>query len=296
MDEMQFRYTKAKQANHLSFRYNLRLRLAVIERLRNMYIYYDYAHHKAEAVAELRRELFGEEVEIVTDGMLDSEMEDWTENLKNGSFQSHTYFSKRSYKAEKQTINFLPTIRLPCILIWNKLMRIQNFLCSKFRVISRFHVLFTIIDKISDNSFEGASTLVVTPDPSPNQVPCKITNCTDRHRTNIFYLTILSYFRVTPLFRYSVSNIPNEWGWIDGKSTENDQSLHRQQFRHNTLHLTYDCPGSSICVGRIKGRNSKIHKWASDFQRLWYHNSEHRNPLGTATYEYSSMHVDTHWN
>ena len=76
MDEMQFRYTKAKQANHLSFRYNLRLRLAVIERLRNMYIYYDYAHHKAEAVAELRRELFGEEVEIVTDGMLDSEMED----------------------------------------------------------------------------------------------------------------------------------------------------------------------------------------------------------------------------
>ena len=153
MDELQFRYTKAKQANHRSFRYNLRLRLAVIEGLRNMY--YDYAHHKAEAVAELRRELFGEEVEIVTDGMSDSEMEDWTENLQNGSFQSHTYFSKRSYKAEKHTINFLPTIRLPCILIWNNLMRVPNFLCSKFRVISRFHVLFTIIDKISDNSFEG---------------------------------------------------------------------------------------------------------------------------------------------
>ena len=74
MDEMQHRYTKAKRANHRSFRYNLRLRLAVIEGLRNMY--YDYAHHKAEAVAELRRELFGEEVEIVTDDMSDSEMED----------------------------------------------------------------------------------------------------------------------------------------------------------------------------------------------------------------------------
>ena len=74
MDAMQHRYTKAKQANHRSFRYNLRLRLAVIEGMRNMY--YDYAHHKAEAVAELRRELFGEEVEIVTDDMSDSEMED----------------------------------------------------------------------------------------------------------------------------------------------------------------------------------------------------------------------------
>ena len=93
MDEMQFRYTKAKQANHRSFRYNLRLRLAVIEGLRNMY--YDYAHHKAEAVAELRRELFGEEVEIVTDGMSDSEMEDWTENLQNGSFQSHHIFFEK---------------------------------------------------------------------------------------------------------------------------------------------------------------------------------------------------------
>ena len=37
MDEMQHRYTKAKKANHRSFRYNLRLRLAVIEGMRNMY-------------------------------------------------------------------------------------------------------------------------------------------------------------------------------------------------------------------------------------------------------------------
>ena len=74
MDDMQYRYTKAKQENHRSFRYSLRLRLAVVEGLRNMY--YDYAHHKAETVADLRRELFGEEVEIVSDDMSDSELED----------------------------------------------------------------------------------------------------------------------------------------------------------------------------------------------------------------------------
>ena len=30
-------------------------------------MYYDYAHKKAEAVAELRQELFGEVVDIVSD-------------------------------------------------------------------------------------------------------------------------------------------------------------------------------------------------------------------------------------
>ncbi|KAK3083121.1 hypothetical protein FSP39_014539 [Pinctada imbricata] len=67
MDDMQFRYTKPA-SHHRSFRYNLRLRLAVIEGLRNMY--YDYAHHKAEAVADLRRELFGEAVEIISEKCL----------------------------------------------------------------------------------------------------------------------------------------------------------------------------------------------------------------------------------
>ena len=33
--------------------------------MRNMY--YDYAHKKAEAVAELRQELFGEVMDIVSD-------------------------------------------------------------------------------------------------------------------------------------------------------------------------------------------------------------------------------------
>jgi hypothetical protein len=44
--------------NHKSFRYSLRLRIAVVDGMRNMY--YDYAHKKAEVVAELRQELFGE--------------------------------------------------------------------------------------------------------------------------------------------------------------------------------------------------------------------------------------------
>ena len=134
MDEMQFRYTKAKKANHRSFRYNLRLRLAVIEGLRNMY--YDYAHHKAEAVADLRRELFGEEVEIVTDDMSDSEMEDWTQILRNGSFQSHTYFSKRSYKAAKHSTKVIFTIAtLYCYVKFT--IYCQICLSSQVRVIPR---------------------------------------------------------------------------------------------------------------------------------------------------------------
>ena len=63
LDELQCRYLKAKRENMRTFRYSLRLRLAVVEGLRNTY--YDYAHQKAETVAELRQELFGEDVDIV---------------------------------------------------------------------------------------------------------------------------------------------------------------------------------------------------------------------------------------
>ena len=65
LDALQQRYNKAKKDNHRSFRYSLRLRIAVVDGMRNMY--YDYAHKKAEAVAELRQELFGEVVDIVSD-------------------------------------------------------------------------------------------------------------------------------------------------------------------------------------------------------------------------------------
>lgn len=64
LGEVQKRYKAAKKSNNRSFRYNLRLKLAVIEGARNMF--YDYAYSKADQVAELRRELFNESVEIVS--------------------------------------------------------------------------------------------------------------------------------------------------------------------------------------------------------------------------------------
>ena len=74
MEATQMRYHKAKEENFRSFRYNLRLRLAVIEGTRNMY--YDYAQLQADIVAELRRLLYGQEVDIVTSDDSDSEGEE----------------------------------------------------------------------------------------------------------------------------------------------------------------------------------------------------------------------------
>ena len=64
LGEVQKRYKNARRTNNRSFRYNLRLKLAVVEGVRNMY--YDYAYAKADQVADLRRELFNESVEIVS--------------------------------------------------------------------------------------------------------------------------------------------------------------------------------------------------------------------------------------
>ena len=64
LSQVQKRYRNAKNENNRSFRYNYRLQLAAVEGVRNMY--YDYACAKADQVAELRRELFNETVEIVT--------------------------------------------------------------------------------------------------------------------------------------------------------------------------------------------------------------------------------------
>ena len=64
LGEVQKRYKMAKRTNNRAFRYNLRLKLAAIEGVRNMY--YDFAYNKADRVADLRRELFDESVEIVS--------------------------------------------------------------------------------------------------------------------------------------------------------------------------------------------------------------------------------------
>jgi len=76
LGDVQKRYKMAKKSNNRSFRYNLRLKLAVIEGSRNMF--YDYAYAKADQVAELRRELFNESVEIVSGSDSDySSDSDW---------------------------------------------------------------------------------------------------------------------------------------------------------------------------------------------------------------------------
>lgn len=52
LDEMAKRYDKASKENHRSFRYSLRLRMAVTEGVRNMY--YEYASNKADEITTLR--------------------------------------------------------------------------------------------------------------------------------------------------------------------------------------------------------------------------------------------------
>jgi hypothetical protein len=52
LEDLQLRYDKARIDNHKSFRYNLRLKMATVEGVRNSY--YEYCCWKAEMVAELR--------------------------------------------------------------------------------------------------------------------------------------------------------------------------------------------------------------------------------------------------
>lgn len=61
---LQKRYKKTNQENLQSLRYNMRLRLAAVEGVRNMF--YDVAKKTANQIAELQRELFGEAVFILT--------------------------------------------------------------------------------------------------------------------------------------------------------------------------------------------------------------------------------------
>ena len=63
LTELNRRYGAARRENLRPFRYTLRLRLAVVEGMRN--VYYDYAHQKADEMAALRKELFGEHVIVI---------------------------------------------------------------------------------------------------------------------------------------------------------------------------------------------------------------------------------------
>ena len=63
LDDMQSRYLRAKKDGLRTHRYIYRLRMSVVEGLRNMY--YDYAHQKAEDISGLRKDLYGETVDVV---------------------------------------------------------------------------------------------------------------------------------------------------------------------------------------------------------------------------------------
>ena len=68
------RYESAKAEGFRSFRYNNRVKLAVFEGVRN--VFYEYARDMAEDIADLRRELYGQNVDIITDSDTDSETDD----------------------------------------------------------------------------------------------------------------------------------------------------------------------------------------------------------------------------
>lgn len=65
IDSTQIRYDRANAVNHRSMRYNLRLRLCVIEGVRNMF--YENALQMAEQLDMLRREAGMTVVEYITD-------------------------------------------------------------------------------------------------------------------------------------------------------------------------------------------------------------------------------------
>lgn len=62
LDALQVRYIRANQINDRSARYSLRLQIATMEGMRN--IYYQYAKVKGMQIAEIRRGLFDEDVEV----------------------------------------------------------------------------------------------------------------------------------------------------------------------------------------------------------------------------------------
>ena len=89
------RYESAKAECFRSFRYNLRVRLAVVEGVRN--VFYEYARDMAEDIADLRRELYGQNVEIITDtdGETDDEQSmnelDYDEEEENDNAEDDDY-------------------------------------------------------------------------------------------------------------------------------------------------------------------------------------------------------------
>ena len=62
LDSLQVRYKRVNKNNDRSARYSIRLQIATMEGMRN--IYYQYAKFKGLEIAEKRRELFDEEADV----------------------------------------------------------------------------------------------------------------------------------------------------------------------------------------------------------------------------------------
>ena len=103
LGEVQKRYKNARRTNNRSFRYNLRLKLAVLEGVRNMY--YDYAYAKADQVADLRRELFNESVEIVSGSWFRLHVWYRIEGVNRMSFPPKRPFSEPTQISRKKAFN-----------------------------------------------------------------------------------------------------------------------------------------------------------------------------------------------
>ena len=62
LDALQIRYIRASQDLNRSRRYILRLQIATVEGVRN--IYYQYAKIKGSEIAKMRRDMFDEDVDV----------------------------------------------------------------------------------------------------------------------------------------------------------------------------------------------------------------------------------------
>lgn len=62
LDALQVRYHRSNQRNNKSVRYNLRLQIATMEGMRD--IYYQYAKMKGLDIAQIRRNILNEDVQV----------------------------------------------------------------------------------------------------------------------------------------------------------------------------------------------------------------------------------------
>lgn len=74
LEEMAKRYEKASKENHRSFRYSIRLRMAVTEGVRNMY--YEYAANKADEITKLRCQVLNDADLVSSDDEDDDDDDD----------------------------------------------------------------------------------------------------------------------------------------------------------------------------------------------------------------------------